>query len=68
MRKMGIKYSRFHPRGADVKHDFIQVRSLRDWQAVLDRHYAADGNGVWPAADAADEVNDPDAQSCDAAA
>ena len=54
---MGIKYSRFHPRAADVKHDFIAVHSLRDWTAVLDRYYAADGPGVWPAAAAADEVN-----------
>jgi len=58
MRKMGIKYSRFHPRSADVKQEFIQVQSLRDWQGVLDRWYAQDGVGVWPAADAADEVND----------
>jgi nifR3 family TIM-barrel protein len=57
MRKMGIKYSRFHPDAAMVKRDFIQVHGLRDWQAVLDRWYATDGPGVWPEADAADEVN-----------
>src|SRR5207244_2410109 len=72
MRKMGIKYSRFHPRAADVKRDFINVRSLRDWQGVLDRYYAADGPGVWPAPDAADEVNESDSaatdSSCEAAA
>ena len=56
MRKMGIKYSRFHPAAVDVKRDFIAVQSLRDWTAVLDRHYATDGPGVWPAATAADEV------------
>ena len=56
MRKMGIKYSRFHPRSADVKRDFIAVQSLRDWTAVLDRWYGADGPGVWPAPTAADEV------------
>src|SRR4051812_37990660 len=66
MRKMGIKYSRFHPNAASVKTEFINVRSLRDWTAVLDRHYATDGPGVWPAPTAADEVNDPD--SCEAAA
>jgi nifR3 family TIM-barrel protein len=59
MRKMGIKYSRFHPRAADVKADFINIRSLRDWTAVLDRWYSIDSPGVWPAANAADEVNDP---------
>ena len=70
MRKMGIKYSRFHPRADDVKKEFINVRSLRDWSAVLERHYAADGPGVWPARDAADEVNDGGGAetSCEAAA
>jgi nifR3 family TIM-barrel protein len=67
MRKMGIKYSRFHPNAANVKTDFVNVRSLRDWTGVLERHYAADGPGIWPAADAADEVN-ADTQSCEAAA
>jgi tRNA-dihydrouridine synthase B len=57
MRKMGIKYSRFHPNSTEVKRDFINVHSLRDWTGVLDRWYATDGPGVWPAADAADEVN-----------
>lgn len=66
MRKMGIKYARFHPHAADVKKAFIAVHSLRDWQAVLDRYYAGDGPGVWPAADAVDEVND--LQSCETGA
>ncbi len=57
MRKMGIKYSRFHPDSAEVKRDFIEVHSLRDWTRVLDKWYAADAPGVWPSADAADEVN-----------
>jgi nifR3 family TIM-barrel protein len=56
VRKMGIKYSRFHPEAAAVKSEFIQVVSLADWRAVLERHYAADARGVWPAPDAADEV------------
>jgi tRNA-dihydrouridine synthase B len=58
MRKMGIKYSRFHPAQAEVKDDFIAVRSLRDWQAVLDKWYAHDAPGVWPDPRAADEVSD----------
>jgi nifR3 family TIM-barrel protein len=57
MRKMGIKYSRFHPDCTEVKRDFIEVHSLRDWTRVLDKWYAEDAPGVWPAADAADEVN-----------
>ena len=67
MRKMGIKYSRFHPLGPDVKTAFINVHSLRDWTAVLDRFYAQGGEGVWPAPAAADEVNgDASLQSCEA--
>jgi nifR3 family TIM-barrel protein len=58
MRKMGIKYSRFHPQSALVKTDFIAVHSLRDWTNVLDRWYAQDDPGVWPAEMAADEVNE----------
>jgi len=57
MRKMGIKYSRFHPLAQNVKRDFIQIHSLRDWRGVLDQWYAGDGPGVWPTANAADEVN-----------
>ncbi len=65
MRKMAIKYSRFHPDATQVKSDFIDTRSLRDWTTTLDRWFANDGPGVWPAADSADEVNDPDLQSCE---
>ncbi len=67
MRKMGIKYSRFHPMSAEVKHDFISVHSLRDWNEVLAKWYSQDGPGVWPAAAAADEVND-DLQGCEVGA
>jgi tRNA-dihydrouridine synthase len=67
MRKMGIKYSRFHPHALEVKADFINVQSLRDWTAVLDRWYATDGPGVWPAPNAVDLVNhSPDLQTCEA--
>jgi nifR3 family TIM-barrel protein len=69
MRKMGIKYSRFHPMADQVKREFIEVRSNREWSAVLDRWYADDGPGVWPAAGAEDEVNEgggAELQSCEA--
>jgi tRNA-dihydrouridine synthase B len=58
MRKMGIKYSRFHPQGLEVKREFIEVHSLPDWQNVLERWYSTDGPGVMPAPDAADEVTE----------
>jgi tRNA-dihydrouridine synthase len=64
VRKMGIKYSRFHPRHAEVKRDFIDASGLRECKAVLDRHYLDDGPGVWPAPNAADEAQlTPDAAS-----
>ena len=66
---MGIKYSRFHPRAAEVKADFIAVQSRRDWDRVLRTWYADDGPGAWPDPRAADEVNAAaDVQSCEAAA
>jgi len=58
MRKMGIKYSRFHPQADQVKRQFIAVKSLRDWTGVLDQWYGNDGPGVWPGPSAADEVNE----------
>jgi len=65
MRKMGIKYSRFHPQTIDVRREFISVHSLRDWQGVLDKWYAYDGPGVWPEEKAADEVNEPESLACE---
>jgi tRNA-dihydrouridine synthase len=57
MRKQGIKYARFHPDADAVKKEFVSVASITDWARVLDKWYADDRPGVWPAADAADEVN-----------
>ena len=66
MRKMGIKYSRFHPDWAQVKNEFIAVKSLRDWTNVLEKWYATAGPGVWPDPKAADEVNQSaDMQTCE---
>jgi nifR3 family TIM-barrel protein len=58
MRKMGIKYARFHPNAHEVKTDFISVRSLREWNNVLTKWYSTNGAGVFPDLRAADEVND----------
>jgi hypothetical protein len=62
MRKMGIRYARFHPSAEDVKRDFISSSSLRDWSRVLEKWYGRDGEGIWPDPRAADEVNWPDMQ------
>ena len=64
MRKIGIKYARFHPAAAEVKSRFIGVRSLDTWRAVIDEFYATDGPGQRPPREAVDEVN----VSCEPAA
>lgn len=46
MRKFGIRYSEYHPSASEVKMAFVAVRSLADWQAVLDRWY--DPGVAWP--------------------
>ena len=46
MRKFGIKFSRHHPQGDEVKKQFISTKNLADWQAVLDQWYAEDGPGA----------------------
>ncbi len=46
MRKFGIRFARHHPEGDAVKKRFIGVKSLADWHAVLDEHYANDRAGV----------------------
>ncbi len=48
MRKFGIRFARHHPDGEAVRQGFIGVRTIADWQAVLDRHYAEDGPGIVP--------------------
>ena len=58
MRKMGIRYARFHPLCGEVKKAFIEVVSLRDWQKVLDRWYAQDVPGAWPGKEMVDLVNE----------
>ncbi|MEO0477493.1 MAG: tRNA-dihydrouridine synthase family protein, partial [Planctomycetota bacterium] len=46
MRKFGIKFSRHHPQGDEVKKQFISTKDLSDWQRVLDNWYAEDGPGA----------------------
>jgi tRNA-dihydrouridine synthase len=51
MRKFAIKYARVHPEPRAVRDAFIGVKVNADWQAVLDRFYAADAPGRDPTAD-----------------
>ncbi|MEX2214424.1 MAG: tRNA-dihydrouridine synthase, partial [Phycisphaeraceae bacterium] len=39
MRKFGIKFSRHHPQGPEVAKAFVAVKSLDDWQRVLETFY-----------------------------
>ncbi len=48
MRKFGIKFSRHHPRSANVAGAFVAVKSLDEWRGVLARFYDEDGPGVVP--------------------
>jgi len=57
MRKFAIKYARLHPEPIAVRDAFVAVKVNADWQAVLDRFYAADGPGRDPSADV-DETAD----------
>jgi tRNA-dihydrouridine synthase B len=41
MRKFGIKFSAHHPEPETIKQKFIRCKSVADWKAVLDEHYAA---------------------------
>ncbi len=58
MRKFAIKYARVHPEYLAVRDAFIGVKVNADWQAVLDRFYAADA----PGRDAASDVDET--ESC----
>ena len=51
MRKFGIKYSRLHPRGHEVRDAFIAVRRPAELPAVLATWYAEDLPGVHPGPD-----------------
>lgn len=57
MRKFGIKYSRLHPQAQQARDAFIAVRRSEDWPAVLDRWYAEDLPGRYPALDEDLETN-----------
>ena len=57
MRKFAIKYARLHPEPIAVRDAFVAVKVNADWQAVLDRFYAADGPGRDASADV-DETAD----------
>ena len=39
MRKFGIRFSRHHPRGQEVRLAFIRVRTTDEWMGVLRRYY-----------------------------
>ncbi|MDX1944213.1 MAG: tRNA-dihydrouridine synthase [Pirellulaceae bacterium] len=48
MRKFGIKYAALHPQHLAVREAFTKVRSLAEWQVVLNQWYAEDLPGCHP--------------------
>jgi len=49
MRKSAIRYARLHPMAREVRAAFVATRSGSDWMQVLDRWYAEDLPGRYPA-------------------
>ena len=39
MRKFGIRFSRHHPEGLEIRQRFIRVKNLAEWEAVLADFY-----------------------------
>jgi len=64
MRKFGIRFSRHHPRGDEVKKAFISVVGLPGWKAVLGKFYAEDGPGVGGDAALPEEAGEAEAAGC----
>lgn len=66
MRKFGIKFSRHHPQGEQVKDAFIKTKNLADWQAVLDAFYVDEvAGGEVVAAVGGEQAGEEDDWSCD---
>ncbi len=42
MRKFGVRFAAHHPDSDTVRKRFIAVKTLDDWRAVLDDHYAGE--------------------------
>lgn len=50
MRKFGIKFSHHHPRGEQVKAEFIRCQNADDWRGVIERWYGDEARNVCEAA------------------
>jgi nifR3 family TIM-barrel protein len=48
MRKFGIKYAALHPQHAEVRESFAKVKSMADWDAVLNQYYREPLPGRYP--------------------
>lgn len=57
MRKFGIKFSRHHPKGEEVRQAYIQASSAADWHAAVNHWYHTDGPGL-------DDVIPDEAKGC----
>lgn len=48
MRKFSLRYSDWHPEGAEVRADFIAVKDRQSWLEVLKNRYSDNRQGVYP--------------------
>ncbi len=48
MRKFGIRFSRHHPIADEVSKAFIQVKSVADWRATVEKYYTDAYEGMPP--------------------
>lgn len=51
IRKFGFKYARLHPETTEVRKAFGMMKTIVDWQGLLDRFYSTDGHGRFPVVD-----------------
>jgi tRNA-dihydrouridine synthase B len=56
MRKFGIKYSKLHPHGQEVRDAFVAVSHPGQWGDVLERWYSEDLPGRHPALEVDEQV------------
>lgn len=53
LRKFGFKYARLHPRSVDLRQALGDVRTVADWERLLDQFYMDDAPGHYPDVDEA---------------
>ena len=55
LRKFGFKYARLHPAAGELRKAFGKLRSLEDWENLVEMFYSQDGPGQFPLVDETQE-------------